>query len=218
MSTEKAVSGSLQASDAREHEAEVRPSETNETLNSKYVPPPYRRAGPIALYIKAVAQMIVGTVATLAVIATVTLNIWQRDPATHIQEQVFGVIGIGLAVAAGIELAYTLFTSGPDEALDPLLLALSAALILQLGKQEEFSWTAALALLLYAVPLVVLLKIRPSLKIEGPSKKDELALGTRVISVAALVIVLIVVVGGTVFVAEYYPQCVELRSTATPEH
>jgi hypothetical protein len=42
-------------------------------------------------------------------------------------------IGIGLAAAAAIELAYTLFTDGPDEALDPLMLGLASTLLLKLS-------------------------------------------------------------------------------------
>ena len=40
------------------------------------------------------------------------------------------VIAFALAIAAGIELAYTLFTPGPDEALDPLMLGLSSGILL----------------------------------------------------------------------------------------
>jgi hypothetical protein len=40
------------------------------------------------------------------------------------------VIAYALAVAAAIELAYTLFTPGPDEALDPLTLGLSSGILL----------------------------------------------------------------------------------------
>lgn len=35
---------------------------------------------------------------------------------------VIAVIATALAVAAALELAYTLFTPGPDEAIDPLML------------------------------------------------------------------------------------------------
>jgi hypothetical protein len=57
-------------------------------------------------------------------------------------------VGLGLAIAAAIELAFTLFTDGPDEALDPLMLALSAAIILQLAKIEHFEWQSAVAVAL----------------------------------------------------------------------
>ena len=41
----------------------------------------------------------------------------------------FQIIASALAAATVIELAYTLFTPGPDEALDPVLLAIASALL-----------------------------------------------------------------------------------------
>jgi len=65
-------------------------------------------------------------------------------------------IGFALALAAAVELAYTLYTHGPDEALDPLMLGLSAALLLQLGEANSLKWAEGLAMLLYACALAVL--------------------------------------------------------------
>jgi hypothetical protein len=101
------------------------------------------------------------------------VNLRQRDPAEAIQHQVFNTIGVGLAVAAGVELAYTLFTDGPDEALDPLMLALSAALILQLGKVESFKWTEALAAILYVVSLGILFRIRKYITVQDVGKRRK---------------------------------------------
>src|SRR5215207_10074556 len=41
--------------------------------------------------------------------------------------QLFGFIGGLLGVSAAVELAFMLLTEGPDEAVDPLLLSISAA-------------------------------------------------------------------------------------------
>lgn len=71
--------------------------------------------------IKAIVQMMIGALA-------VCIVGWQFLHAG------LGGIGVGLAAAAVVELAYTLFTPGPDEALDPLLLALSAKMLMQLAK------------------------------------------------------------------------------------
>ncbi len=46
------------------------------------------------------------------------------------------IIAGALAVAAGVELAYTLYTPGPDEALDPLMLGLSSGLLLLVTRDE----------------------------------------------------------------------------------
>lgn len=70
------------------------------------------------------------------------------------------VIADALAVATAIQLVYTLFTPGPDEALDPILLAVAAALLLQLGKVEKFSWGDGVAIILYSVALGILFVVR----------------------------------------------------------
>ena len=46
------------------------------------------------------------------------------------------IIPGALAVADGVELAYTLYTPGPDEALDPLMLGLSSGLLLLVTRDE----------------------------------------------------------------------------------
>ncbi|MGW4214889.1 hypothetical protein ACWEIJ_43400 [Lentzea sp. NPDC004789] len=122
-------------------------------------PPPYKAAAPRAQYFKAVLQMGVALVAVSILLFRVVFMHW-GDSVGHIREDVFDTIGLALAIAAAIELAYTLFTHGPDEALDPLMLGLSAALVLQLGKAENFQWSQALAALLYIVGLVALFMVR----------------------------------------------------------
>jgi len=37
------------------------------------------------------------------------------------------IVSFGLAISAGIEMAYMLFTPGPDEAVEPVILSLAAA-------------------------------------------------------------------------------------------
>jgi hypothetical protein len=65
-----------------------------------------------------------------------------------------------LAAAAVVELAYTLFTDGPDEALNPVMLGVAAALLVQLGRVEKFNLHEALAGLLYAAALAGLFATR----------------------------------------------------------
>jgi hypothetical protein len=105
------------------------------------VPKIYEWSAPRARYFKAIIQMAIGAVAAAIVVG---MGIFLALPPGHahtgknIQTHVFTTIGVALAIAAGVELAYTLFTHGPDEALDPLMLGLSAALILQLAKVDGF--------------------------------------------------------------------------------
>lgn len=73
---------------------------------------------------------------------------------------VFKLIADALAASTVIELAYTLFTPGPDEALDPVLLAVAAALLFQLGRTNGFKWQDGTAIILYSTSLAVLFAVR----------------------------------------------------------
>jgi hypothetical protein len=77
---------------------------------------PYRRAEPYAKWLKVRLQMGVGLVALVVLL----LRLINTDPSSS--EDIFALISYALAIAAAIELAHTLFTPGPDEALDPLAL------------------------------------------------------------------------------------------------
>lgn len=73
---------------------------------------------------------------------------------------IFKVIADALAAATAVQLVFTLFTPGPDEALDPALLALAAALLLQLGKVEKFNLEEGAAIVLYSAALGILFLVR----------------------------------------------------------
>jgi hypothetical protein len=72
----------------------------------------------------------------------------------------FQIIASALAAATVIELAFTLFTPGPDEALDPVLLAIASALLFQLGKVDTLRWQDGMTVLLYGVALGGLFVVR----------------------------------------------------------
>ncbi|WP_434528254.1 hypothetical protein [Vibrio sp. K4] len=65
----------------------------------------------------------------------------------------FVYIGNALAISAGIELSYMLFTDGPDETIEPLMLAIAAAAFYTISESPENSW----AMLGYAFSLLVLM-------------------------------------------------------------
>ncbi len=73
------------------------------------------------------------------------------------------VIASALAVAAAIELAYTLFTPGPDEALEPLMLGLSAGILFLITENSNDKLSVAVqfsAVLLGVLALGALFIIR----------------------------------------------------------
>jgi hypothetical protein len=125
--------------------------------NSEYEQPAvYTRTQPLAENVKAILQMIIGIVA-VSVVGWRLIYAPGGDPTKLILQG----IGVGLAAAAALELAYTLFTPGPDEALDPLMLALSATVLLKLAQLgNTVSLASAGALLILGVLLAVLFATR----------------------------------------------------------
>lgn len=101
---------------------------------------------PYAKNVKAALQMAIGVITVIAVGWRYIDSLGNVD-ATKV---FLDGIGIGLAAAAALELAYTLFTDGPDEALDPLMLGLASTLLLKLAELSDtasFSQVGVLALL-----------------------------------------------------------------------
>jgi hypothetical protein len=89
----------------------------------------YDKAEPRARVAKTVLEMIVGVVVVCGVLTRAVADVVHlKAPDDAI---VFHIVAGGLAVVAAIELAYTLFTPGPDEVVDPLLLGLSSAFLFE---------------------------------------------------------------------------------------
>jgi hypothetical protein len=63
-------------------------------------------------------------------------------------------------VAAAFELAYTLYTPGPDEALNPLLPGTSSAFLFLASKDTQLDWQFGFAAALVTLALYGLFKIR----------------------------------------------------------
>jgi hypothetical protein len=117
-------------------------------------PVAYQVSQSAAENLKAILQMAIGVI-TVCVVGWRFLYAPIPSPAKLILEGT----GVGLAAAAALELAYTLFTPGPDEALDPLMLALSATILLKLS-ETSISLANAGAFLLLGVLLAVLFATR----------------------------------------------------------
>ena len=141
----------------------------NESAPGTY---PYKLLAPVAQIVKALLQMAIGVIAVGAIIHRfwvqwdVPLDSWKPE------DYVFARIGLALGIAAAVELAYTLFTDGPDEVLDPLMLGVAAALLLQLGKVHEFNYHDGIAALLYVTALAALFAVRERLLIEKQKSGD----------------------------------------------
>jgi hypothetical protein len=123
----------------------------------------YGWLGPPAHFIKVLLQMAVAVWAIVALTPLVHRTcsfshalLCSRFPP---EDSVLTVIGEALVVAAAIELAYTLFTPGPDEALNPLMLGVASTALLKLSS-AKLDVKNGIALLCYALALSVLFAIR----------------------------------------------------------
>lgn len=56
----------------------------------------------------------------------------------------FSYIASALAISAGLDLGYMLFTDGPDEALQPLMLCISSAAFYTIANNPEGSWVVGI--------------------------------------------------------------------------
>jgi hypothetical protein len=119
---------------------------------------PYRGWQRVAYWLKVRLQMLIGAYAVFLIIKQSTFT--GHGPRLLEAKESISLIGNGLAMAAVIELAYTLFTPGPDEALDPLMLGLSAALLIVFADPEKFTSQNALAAFLFIFGLAILFGIR----------------------------------------------------------
>jgi hypothetical protein len=94
----------------------------------------YRIAKPWAHFLKVILQMAVGIGAVVYIgwyaYRYLNSHTMGSGPDLKAVSGAVNIIAFALVVAAGIELAYTLFTPGPDEALDPLMLGISSGILL----------------------------------------------------------------------------------------
>jgi hypothetical protein len=151
-------------------------SRINELINESSRRRPhflYSYLEPVAKLLKTALQMAVGVVAVVFLWRTV----WGAFFDSHhnnlpTAERTLTTIAAALAIAAAIELAYTLFTDGPDESINPLTLGLSAAVLLQLARADRLSLGEGLALVFYSVGLVVLFFVRNKM-VDIPAETDK---------------------------------------------
>ena len=109
---------------------------------------------------KVFLQMGVGVVGSVVVLVAVLRDTLNGYTALHASKHALLIISVSLAVAASLELAYTLFTPGPDEAVDPLILGISAVFLYLASGLDSLSWTGGLSVVLFAVTLGILFAVR----------------------------------------------------------
>lgn len=115
----------------------------------------YDTVQPPAEAIKAFVQFGIG-ISVVVIFAYQWINHRQRH--FNISHSALAIVGYGLAVSAAVELAYTFFTKGPDEALDPLILGLSSFTLIALSDIDppKFKTTDAIPISLLAFAILLL--------------------------------------------------------------
>ena len=116
---------------------------------------------PVARVAKILLQMVIGLVAVYLIVKN-ALDAGHNSVPNDLPEAgaTLKIIAGGLAIAAAAELAYTLFTKGPDEAIDPLMLGLASALLYQLAGLNGLTTGVGVGTFLLVVSLGVLFAIR----------------------------------------------------------
>ncbi len=128
--------------------------------------PLYERFEGPARSVKIALQMLIGCVIVLLLGYQLVLQLFALEsfPLFTLLAEDNGhplkIVGYGLAVSAGIELAHMLFTDGPDEAVEPLILGLASAILLVISKDDVVGFEIALTVALYIAGVGFLFWIR----------------------------------------------------------
>lgn len=130
-------------------------------------------------------QMAIGVGVTVLVLARFFYGLdWVHYPwLQHIGEWLhvrrmaelgpLGIVGRGLAYSSAVELAYTLFTPGPDEAIDPVLMGLAAAMLMSFSQIEAVDFPRAAGVVLYVIALAGLFAIKRHFIDKVRGKKEQ---------------------------------------------
>jgi hypothetical protein len=142
----------------------------------------YRKCGPVAETVKIILQFLIGIGLALLLVAKpfYTLIPW-HGAALQIQQLVafptLELVAIALAYSSGFELAYTLFTAGPDEAVEPVIMGLAAAMLLGFSKVERIDVLAGCGAVVFVIALAGLFFVRqyflPSPDFVQPEDEDQ---------------------------------------------
>jgi len=81
-----------------------------------------------------------------------------------LSKSILALVSESMMVSAAIELAYMLFTPGPDEAVDPLILGIAGTALLVMSDENsdvsDSMLSDAMAVLLFALSLALLFYLR----------------------------------------------------------
>jgi hypothetical protein len=110
--------------------------------------------------IKTIIQMFIGIALAVLILIEFIHYVADPIPLPLLTAQTLGIVGTALAVSTAFELAYTLFTPGPDEAVDPLLTGLAAFILLVVSGITTITLDNASGVALLVLVLIVLFILR----------------------------------------------------------
>lgn len=132
---------------------------------------PYKKIRPSAKKIKVLLQMCIG----FGLIVLLAIKFYSH--VGHCFSQyicsltTLEIVGRALAYSSGVELAYTLFTEGPDEAVEPIIMGLAAATLLSISRiDSQVNLLRAGEIAIYVLTLAGLFVVRKTF-IESEKKK-----------------------------------------------
>lgn len=129
--------------------------------------PKYDKWEPRAKTIKICAQMVIGAMLVLLLVTKFLfhlINCPYPSCLSYIQAihslKTLEIVSFALAYSAGVELAYMLYTPGPDEAIEPLIIGAAATLLCTISQTESLNvqTVTSILLLVFAIAGLFLLK------------------------------------------------------------
>jgi DNA-binding XRE family transcriptional regulator len=135
----------------------------------------YHKVQPPAEAIKGYIQIGIG----IAVIIVFAWRCVSHPPGEfNIAQEALRLVGYGLAASAAVELAYTFFTKGPDEALDPLILGVSSFTLIALSRIDPPRLKTGDTIPISLLALVILLlflarRFLLEVEMEAPQLEDS---------------------------------------------
>ena len=122
--------------------------------------------GEYASWVRAGLRMLIGALLVVRVAWFAQQHLWgdADDPVTA--GALLAIVGAYLAAATAVELAYFLFTPGPDEAYRPVLLASATAALLLAGAVTSAGteWAEVGGFVAAVLLLVALLLLKPRIE------------------------------------------------------
>lgn len=120
---------------------------------------------PYAEGTKVVLQMFIGSGLALLVSLKLLNDLGVGFSIPFLTEQVYhrptlDIVGLALGYSSALELAYALFTEGPDEAVEPLIMGLAAALLVVVSEIPPLDMVRAIGVALLVAALAGLFLIR----------------------------------------------------------